>query len=213
MSLRTTLVHARPSSLARPTLGPERRPERPGSLVRNAMRRAREAADVEELLMRYLMAIYDTDRSASSSCFAEGVEVRFAPPLFDAFESTVVPHEWAALARRVLASDEHCHRIHSVRVDGDEATAIGEWRAGREGEPGDGPAPTLRYEYRCRRGQGGWQIAAIMACIPSSGEAPEGASRARCNPLGARAGRARAAQAEGPGAQGGPTPLGYRRAG
>jgi hypothetical protein len=118
-------------------------------------RRARDVADVEELLLRHALGSYAGDGALVRSCFAEP-----AP-------GGAAPSEAAALARAGLGpleAGQHYYSIVSVRVRAGAAEAIVHHRAGRgrglDAAPFD---PMIEFAYRCRRSPAGWRIVNIAA--------------------------------------------------
>lgn len=130
-----------------------------------ALRRVRDRAEVEELLIRYTMSVDLRDWTPFQSCFAERVRVRFDPPLAEAPEEPLTPEEWAPFAGSFLGdarAPQHYYSIDSIRLEGNEAEAIMYYRAGH-GEHVDDP-PFLHTAYstfQCRRTAEGWKITEI----------------------------------------------------
>ena len=155
-----------------------------------ALRRVRDRAEVEELLLRYAMSVDLRDWELFRSCFGERVHVRFEPPEADMPDGPVTPDEWAVLAGRALGSAEaqqHYYSIFSVRLDEEEAEAVMYYRAGR-GATVDAPAAaqSVYYTHRCRHTRAGWKIAEISMHVLPAGERGPAADDANGEPSQAR---------------------------
>lgn len=138
-----------------------------GAADEAALRRVRDRAEVEELLIRYTMSVDLRDWTLFRSCFGERVRVRFDPAVVEAPEGPIAPEEWAVFAsvhHDTAASAQHYYSIYSIRLDSGQAEAVMCYRAGQGGGVDEGPfSHTIYYTYRCRRGPEGWKIDEISA--------------------------------------------------
>jgi hypothetical protein len=132
-----------------------------------ALRRVRDRAEIEELLLRHTMSVDLRDWELFRSCFADRVHVRFEPPVADAPDGPIAQEEWAALAGAALESPQatqHYYSFYPLRVDEDEAEAVMYYRAGHGDQVDAAPgAHSVYHTHRCRRTRAGWKIVEITA--------------------------------------------------
>lgn len=129
------------------------------------LRRQRDRAAVEELLIWYTMSVDLRDWALFRSCFGEQVAVNFDPPVADVPDGPMTPEEWAAFAgahRNVPEATQHYYSISSVRLDGNDAEALMYYRASHGGSVDAPPFLNNTYStFRCRRTSAGWKIVEI----------------------------------------------------